>query len=82
MPACFFLSANVSHATLGLAFCLVGMHSADASKWALMKFSYSSFRVGVSVSLSRSASNLFLSANAYFSLISFLLSKDPSHRVQ
>ena len=45
----FFLTANVSHGTLGLAFCLVGMHSAVASKWALAKFSYSSFGVYVSV---------------------------------
>ena len=37
----FFLTANVSHMTLGLALCLVGMHSAAASKWALTKFSYS-----------------------------------------
>ena len=46
--ACFFLTSNVSHGTLGLALCLVGMHSAAASKWALTKFSYSSFKVGVS----------------------------------
>ena len=36
----FFLSANVSHGTLGLSLCLVVMHSAAASKWALTKFSY------------------------------------------
>ena len=36
--ACFFLTANVSYGTLGLALCLVGMHSAATSKWALMKF--------------------------------------------
>ena len=36
---CFFLTANVSHGTLGLALCLVGIHSAAASKLALMKFS-------------------------------------------
>ena len=41
----FFLTANVPHRTLGLAVCLVGMHSAAASKWALMKFLYSSFGV-------------------------------------
>ena len=38
--ACFFLTANASHGTLGLALCLVGMHSAAASMWALTKFSY------------------------------------------
>ena len=53
----FFLTANVSHWTLGLALCLVGMHSVAASKWALTKFSYSSFGVCVSV-FSSSASNL------------------------
>ena len=41
----FFLTANVSHGTLGLALCSVGMHSDAASKWALTKFSYSSFGV-------------------------------------
>ena len=44
----FFLTANVSHETLGLALCLVGMHPAAASKWALTKFSYLSFGAGVS----------------------------------
>ena len=44
----FFLTTNVSHGTLGLAFCLVGMHSAAASKRALTKFSYSSLGVCVS----------------------------------
>ena len=58
----FFLTANVSDGTLCLALCLVGMHSAAASKWALMKFSYSSFGVCVSV-FSCSASTLFLSFN-------------------
>ena len=43
-----FLTAKVSHGTLSLALCLIGMHSAAASKWALMNFSYSSFGVGVS----------------------------------
>ena len=65
----FSLTANVSLGTLGLALCLVGMHSAAASKWALTKFSYSSFGVCVSV-FSCSASNFFLSVNAYLSLIS------------
>ena len=44
----FFLTANVSHGTQGLALCLVGMYSAATSKWALTKFSYFSFGVGVS----------------------------------
>ena len=47
MSARFFLTANVSHGTLSLALCLVGMHSAATSKWALTKFSYLSFSVGV-----------------------------------
>ena len=47
-PARFFLTANVSYGTLGLILCLVGMPSAAASKWAVTKFSYSSFRVGFS----------------------------------
>ena len=55
----FLLTANVSHETLGLVLCLVGMHSAAVSKWALMKFSYLSFGVCVPV-FSYSASNLFL----------------------
>ena len=54
------LTANVSH---DLALCLVGMHSVAASKWALTKFSYSSFGVCVSVS-SCYASCLFLNVNA------------------
>ena len=73
----FFLTTNISHGTLGLAFCLVGMHSAAAFKWALTKFSYSSFAVCVS-DFSCSASNLFLSFNAYSFLISLLLSRDQS----
>ena len=59
-----FLTPNISHETLGLTLCLVGMHSAAAFKWALMKFSYSSFRVGVS-DISCCASNLFLSVNVF-----------------
>ena len=74
------LTANVSHGTLGLVVYLVGMHSAAASNWILTKFSYSSFGVCVSVFCSR-ASNLFLSANAYLSLISPLLRR-TSHSVQ
>ena len=73
----FFLTADVSYWTLGWALCLIGMHSAAASKWALRIFSYSSFGVGVS-DFSCRASNLFLSVNAYLSLISLLLSRDQS----
>ena len=39
MSACFFLTANVSYGNLGLALCLVDMHSAATSKWGLTKFS-------------------------------------------
>ena len=74
--ACFFLTTNVSHGTLGLVLCLVGMHSAVASLWALTKFLYSSF--GVCVSVFCSASNLFLNVNAYLSLICLLLSRTLS----
>ena len=77
----FFLTANVSHGTLGLALCLAAMHSAAASKLALTKFSYLSLGVCVSV-FSCSGSNLFLSVNAYLSLISLLLNRDISHSVQ
>ena len=73
----FFLTANASYGYPDLALCLVGMHSAAASMWALMKFSYSSFGICVSV-FSCSASNLFLCVNAYLSLISLLLSRDQS----
>ena len=73
----FSLTANVSHGILWLVLCLVGMHSAATSQWSLKKFSYSSFRVCVSI-FSCSASNLFLSANGYLSLIFMLLSRDQS----
>ena len=72
----FFLTANVSYGTLSLVLCFVGMHSTAASKWALTKYSYLSFRVCVSVFFN--VSNLFLSVNAYLSLISLLLSRDQS----
>ena len=39
----FILSTNFSHGILVLALCLVGLHSAAASKWALTKFSYTSY---------------------------------------
>ena len=73
----FFLTANVSYGTLSLALCLVGMHSATASMWALTKFPYSSFGVCVSV-FSYSALNLFLCVNAYLTLISLLLRRGQS----
>ena len=41
MSARFFLTAYVANVTLALALCLLGMHSAAASKWALTKFWYS-----------------------------------------
>ena len=56
----FFLTANVSCVTLGLALRLVGMYSAADSRWALTKFSYSLFGVCVS-DFSCSALKLFLS---------------------
>ena len=65
----FVWTANVSHGVLGLALCLVGIHSPAASMWALMKFSYSSFGVCV-YDFSCSASNLFLSVSTHLSLIS------------
>ena len=62
----FSLTANVSNGTLGLVLCLVGMHSAAAYKWALMKFSYSSFRECAFLF------SLILSTNTYLSQISLL----------
>ena len=74
--ASFSLTAKVSHGTLGLVLCLVGIHSAAAYKWALTKFSYLSY--GVCVSVFCSASNLFLSANVHLSLICLSLRRDQS----
>ena len=73
----FSLTANVSRGTLYFLFCFVGINSPAASMWALTKFSYSSFGVGVSV-YSCGASYLYLRANVYLSLISLLLSKAQS----
>ena len=73
----FLLTANVSHGILGLALCLVDMHSTAASKSLLTKFSYSSFGVCLSV-FSCSAPNLFLSVCTYLSLMCLLLSRDQS----
>ena len=69
----FFLTANLSHGTLGSTLCLVGMPSAAASKWALTKFPYLSFGVCAS-DISCCALNLFLSVNVDLSLIFMLLS--------
>ena len=67
MSARFSLTANVSHGTLTLVLCLVGMFSAAAFKWALTKFSYSSFGASVSV-FSCSASNFFFLVLTYIYL--------------
>ena len=68
----FSLTANVFHGTLDLVLGFVGIHFAAASRFALTKFSYSSFGVRFSV-FSCSASNLFANSNTYLSLISLLL---------
>ena len=60
----FFLTANISHGTLGLALCLVSMHSAAPSKCAWTKFSYSSFGVVVS-DISWSTSNFLVLTYIY-----------------
>ena len=67
----FSLTAIVSHGTLDLVQCFVGMHFAAASRCVLTKFSSSSFGVRISV-FNCNASNLFLNANTYLSLISLL----------
>ena len=43
----FSLTDNISHGVLYFVLCLVGMNSVAASRWALTKFSYSSFGVYV-----------------------------------
>ena len=73
----FFLTANVSHWTLYLALSLFGILSAAAYMRELGKFSYSSFGVSNS-DIYWSESNLFLTVNVNFSLISRLLSRDQS----
>ena len=72
--ALFSLTANVFHGTLDLVLSFAGMHFVAASRWALTKFSYPSFRVRISV-FSCSASNLFLHAYGYLSLISLVVKK-------
>ena len=73
------LTANVSHGILGLALCLVGIHSAAVYLLALTKFSYSSFRVCFS-DISWSTSNFLLSVNVYLSLMPQLLRRDQLWR--
>ena len=65
----FSLTTNVSHETLDLVLSFVGRYFLAASRCVLTKFSYSSFGVCISVFSCR-ASNLFLNANTYLSLIS------------
>ena len=69
------LSTNVSYGILGLALCLVGIHSAAVYLLALTKLSYSSFRVCFS-DISWSTSNLILTVNVYLSLIPQSLRRD------
>ena len=64
----FSLTTYVSQRTLDLVLGSVGMYFAATSRCALMKFLYSSFGVNISV-FSCSASNLFLNASTYSSLI-------------
>ena len=73
----FSLTVNVSNGTLDIVLSFVGMHFPATSRSALTKFSYSSFGVRISV-FSCSASNLFLNANTYLSLISLLLKRAQS----
>ena len=73
----FSLTASVSHGTLDLVLGFVGMYFAAASRCALTKFPCSSFGVSISV-FPCSASNLFLNASTYLSLISFLLRRSLS----
>ena len=75
--ACLFFAANVHHGNLSFALSLVGIHSAAASLWALMKSSYLSFRKSVS-DIFWCALNVFLSANLYLSQISLFLSRNQS----
>ena len=72
----FSLTANVSHGTLDLVLCFDGMYFTAASQWVLTKYSYSSF--GVHVSVFYCASNLFLNAITYLSLIYLLLRRAQS----
>ena len=56
----FSLTANVSHGTLNLVLSFVGIHFAAASRFALTKFSYSSFGVRISVFCCRASDDLSL----------------------
>ena len=58
----FSFTSSESHGTLHLTLCLVGMHSAAASMWAVTKFTYSSFGVCLS-NISWRVSNLFLTVS-------------------
>ena len=73
----FSLTAKVLHGTLDLVLCFVGMYFAAASRRVLTKFSYLLFGVCVSVFSCR-ASDLFLNAITYSSLISLLLRRAQS----
>ena len=73
----FSLTANVSHGTVDLVLCFVGIYFAAASRCALTKFSYLSFGVRISV-FSCSPLNLFLNAIIYLSLISSILRRAKS----
>ena len=72
--ACFTLTANVSLWTLDLVLSFFGMHFAAASRCALTKFIIR----GTYFCFSSCASNLFLNANTYLSLISLLLRRAKS----
>ena len=76
----FFLTTSDSHRTLLLTVGLVGMHSAAASMWTMTKFSYSSFRVSISV-ISWGVSNLFLKVTLYLLLTSLLNEEQSSHLI-
>ena len=76
----FFLKIDIdSLVTLHLVHCLVGKHSTAASIWTETKFSYSSFGVCLS-DVSWKVSNLFLTVNVYWLLISLLVSEDQPRR--
>ena len=78
--SCFFLTSRHSDGTLHLALDLVGMHSAAASMWALMKFTYLSFGVCASDIFWR-VLNLFHTVTIYLLLIFLLVSENQSQHV-
>ena len=69
----YFITANVSHRTLDFTLCLVDMHSAAVDIDEVIIFVIRSV-----FDISWSSSNLLLSVNVYFSLISLWLSKGQS----